>query len=581
MGMGSGLEAGGAAHMSNQVLLVDKVRGRRRIYAQALAARGLGVLEMDDCFAAMSAVGRADFGGVIIFEEKRHLTMRGLCMLARKRHQGIALLVLHTAETEPQALQDTLGLAVHLMPTDASVEEVMDTLVRALQDRAHPAPNTGMVNLAVAMANAEAASRDSGVIPPVGPRTLGAPLSPAAGPPSAGVTPSAPRVLPTPSVRKGPTLTPAAMPAAPVTALTLDGALEDNSGAAVVMALFAQELTGRLLLEQAGLASGTYYFLRGEPVGCDFAGGDAGLWTRLVAEKLVADTPRPVVPEGQLLSVVAGQLTGDSLHAFLRTSVRGRLLALLSSERGSYRFEEDHTFLDVTPLLKFNPLGLVVEVMRKEVPPEVLMAESTRLEATYLHPLPALAAASRKMEPFLRGASALTLITGQGTLGGFCAQSKLGPIMGTLMALCMRRMNLLSMEDTPFQAGATSITLQNRVARDAADATEPAMQAPDADAEAAESAEDKDIRNAMFALYARIKPLTQPRAVLGVPPHAGLAEIRAAYDALMVRLDVRRLPEASAKGMVASRMEEVRQKVVAAYQALMLAEDMASPDNPF
>jgi curved DNA-binding protein CbpA len=84
----------------------------------------------------------------------------------------------------------------------------------------------------------------------------------------------------------------------------------------------------------------------------------------------------------------------------------------------------------------------------------------------------------------------------------------------------------------------------------------------------------------------RLKPLSQPRQILGVSLDADEAAIDAAYRQRMIELDPERIPEGSARHILMTRIEELRQKVTGAWNTLKLSfgatgDDSSPGDNPF
>ena len=69
--------------MGDVVLVVEKDDRVRMSIRGALDARFLPVYEVGDAFDAMSALGRAEFGALVVSAGKRTLSLRGLCQLAR------------------------------------------------------------------------------------------------------------------------------------------------------------------------------------------------------------------------------------------------------------------------------------------------------------------------------------------------------------------------------------------------------------------------------------------------------------------------------------------------------------------
>ena len=97
----------------------------------------------------------------------------------------------------------------------------------------------------------------------------------------------------------------------------VEGTLEDGSGAALLMGLFAQDVSGRLELT-GGRGAGTLHFVRGEPSWAIPPDGDVGLYQRMIKSKLVHhNLPQPQVPEQH---VVARLGRGVLVHVELEES---------------------------------------------------------------------------------------------------------------------------------------------------------------------------------------------------------------------------------------------------------------------
>jgi hypothetical protein len=163
----------------------------------------------------------------------------------------------------------------------------------------------------------------------------------------------------------------------------------------------------------------------------------------------------------------------------------------------------------------------------------------------------------------------------------FLAAVGLDPFMGSLVVVAKRDARLVSLETEGREKG---IDLAEH-----AFTGERSGEIGIIDAEPTEivaSAEEAQAREDIYALYMRLKPLTQPRQVLGVGVDADPAAIDVAYRARMAELDPRRIPEGSAQNMLGQRIEELRRKVTSAYQTLnMQIAPVATPGeggtNPF
>lgn len=375
---------------------------------------------------------------------------------------------------------------------------------------------------------------------------------------------------PAPAPEPPPAPAPGQSPPAAAPEALLEGQLDGATGPALLMGLFSQELTGQLRVRE-GPAAGTLYFYRGEPVWADDPQGDAGLHRRLVQRgRLKPDAQLERVPQGQLLGslVQKGLLSGQQMHEFMRELVRDFVLALANAATGTYRFDEDKNFLDVAPLLKVNPFGLILESRRRSLPPPELLSLSNTIADQFVIPQPGLVSAAEKIAPFVRGARLGRIIDGTRTARQIIEGGNLDMFMGTLVLVTLRDTRLISFEDAPHAAAEGGVTLT-----DAALSDEP-REITLVDAEIPSvpegSSEEAAVREEIFQLYMRLKPLTVPRQVLGVGLDAGLADVEAAYQARMRELDPRRVPEGSAQQLLAARVEELARKVTSAYQAVKL-----------
>jgi hypothetical protein len=138
--------------------------------------------------------------------------------------------------------------------------------------------------------------------------------------------------------------------------------------------------------------------------------------------------------------------------------------------------------------------------------------------------------------------------------------------MGTLVVVALRDARLVALEDAP---RAATMDLAER--------------AIDAPVVVGVSAEEVRAHEDIYALYLRLKPLSQPRQVLGVGVDADEGSIDVAYQERMAELDPAAIPEGSAKHILMQRVDELRRKVTSAYQTLKLQIGTASVDdqNPF
>lgn len=598
--------------MKRSILIVDEDDSRRRAIAGSLAARGQRYLDVGDAFAAMAALGRADFGAVLAAEGRRTLSLRGLCQLARKRHPDIMLLVLPKVGSDVDAIRAVLELTVDMLDPELSVERLVTEMLASVDDDEPTRPGV-LVPGDPSMPSfnpfdgpsieSEAINGVFDSVPRVDIPTLSAKEStpPVRVPQMSSPAPvegwtggplplDLPELPSTDEPTRPDMRLPAARGASPYPSTTqeaeihLDGHFEDvdgGAGAALLMGLFAQDMTGRLVVAD-GEARGTLYLYRGEPVWADDPDGDAGLYRKLVQKSfLKPDVAVDAVAEGQLLGSLMqrGLLTGAQMHDFMREVVRDRVIGFAVQSQGTYRFNEDKAFLDTAPLLKVNPFGLILDSRRRRLPPPALMALGGEIENQYLAPQPALQATSEKLRPFVRGHTASDVIDGVTSVKDFWAKVGLDPFMGTLVVVVMRDARLVSLEDQPRARGIDLAELSFT--------GEQSLEIAIADSEqhplpATSEAEEK-AREDIFTLYMRLKPLSQPRQVLGVSLDADVDTVDAAYEQRMAELDPRRIPEGSAQHLLAQRIDELRRKVTSAYQTLKLqvGGTTDSGTNPF
>ena len=602
--------------MQRSILIVDEDDARRRGIASSLAARGVRYLDVGDAFAAMAALGRADFGSVLALEGRRTLSLRGLCQLARKRHPEIVIFITPKEGSDEDHIRSVLDLSVEFLEMVPSIERFVTELldrVEAVDEATRPGfevdpttepssggatgfgdfnpfemPSTEDANgvfdsiprVEIPHLSQRAKLTDPASLPPI--PTTPMPSLPIVDRHLAGaaeLTPADPVEHTRPDARTAPS-SPSTQEAAP---LVLDGHFEDiegGAGAAFMMSLFSQDLTGRFAVA-SGESAGTLYLYRGEPVWADDPMGDVGLYRKLVQKLfLKPDQSVAAVPDGQLLGSLlqAGLLTSTQMHDFMREVVRDRVLAVAQQLSGAYRFTEERGFLDTAPLLRVNPFGLVLESRRRALSPPALMALQGEIEARYPIPGPGIAAADEKLMPFLRGAKASVVFDGQRTVMDTLASVGLDPFMGTLVVVTLRDACLVTLEDAPRSA---AMDLAERACSDELLAE---ISMVDADAVTGEpiSAEEARAREDIYGLYMRLKPLSQPRQVLGVGVDADEAAVAAAYRHRLLELDPRRIPEGSAQHILAQRVEELRRKVTSAYQTLMLQVGTTGSDNnPF
>ncbi len=84
--------------------------------------------------------------------------------------------------------------------------------------------------------------------------------------------------------------------------------------------------------------------------------------------------------------------------------------------------------------------------------------------------------------------------------------------------------------------------------------------------------EDAALREEILNLYMRLKPVSHPRQVLGLPVWADKADVDAAYQRRMQELDPRRVPDGPSREMLVARIEELRAKVIRAMETIQFQQ---------
>jgi hypothetical protein len=570
--------------MSQPVLLVDENTSRRAALRDELVARGQPVLQVKDAFEAMAALGRAEFGCVVIGDARRRLSLRGLCHVARRRHPAIRLCVLLPAVADEASARASLGVPVDIVDGGAPETELAETVIgltRRPLDPFEEQPSNAQVDQAIAEAYEERASVEAAAAPPAAPEELSEPTvidqrAPAAmGDTLPDVRASEPE-WEAPGISSTPTPTPrpAPGPAVPHEAL-LEGVLESDTAPALLMGVFAQELTGRLDV-QGGAGEGTIYFYKGEPVAADHARGNVGMLEELESRQLVPpNLDIQFVPEGELLAtmVAAGNVTGQAMMRFVREFVRRRLLELVLQREGTYRFIEDGRFLDVAALVRINPFGVVLQTRRETMLPPEIQQRAEQLRGGFLLPRPALRLAAEKLRPFAKGKGVDEVVGELIGVEAFWEACGLDDISGTVLVDTLLDARLVELTDTaptkPSVPAAVELTdsqpflaVPQIVLADESVEGAPVQ-------EQAESPEEAALREEILSMYVRLKPLSHPRQVLGVTLWADEDAIKAAYRERMKEADPTRVPgHLSDKDALVSRLEELRGKIMRAMEVL-------------
>ena len=510
--------------MTKTVLIVDSVDARRVAIHQALRARHRATIEVPDAFSAMGALGRHDFGAIVVAEGKRHLTLQSMVSLACKRHKNVGIFVILSSPKSESTLQEAFGDRVHLVSPDWGVEQLgtaIENVVKKLDEEADD-------DTASLKDDDSASAKKEG--------------------------------------------------------LSLVGSLDGGSGPALLMALFAQELTGFLTVEESESPVGILYFFRGEPVWARPPNGDAGLFQSLVEHKLLPVDYQPApVPDGELLPslIENNMVTAENGYTFMRQYLREQVLTLATSTQGHYSFNENDRFLKYAPLLRVNPFGLIFESRRKRYTPDELIPLGHEMSEKYLWPGPALQIAAPKLSQFSKGKDVAELVDGASTTSTFYTEIGLDMLMGTLMVVTMVESKIAHLKERALAAGERVTPLQNLFgSENHLGATVNAQRTPE---EAQRYREEWEKR--ILETYERLKTAATPVQILGVPRFAESMDIETSHSELIALFDEER--ELSVEDSnICYKVAEMRARVERSFSALKLQEqtenDPATVDsNPF
>ncbi len=401
------------------VLVVDPRSTRRTTVCQALAQQKLRHAEAPSLFQGIASLGRADFTALVV-TAGRPASLRGLCRLARKRHPAIRILVMVGEDTDRAAIQNVVGVSMEFVSWDLPPADVAVAVERACRA---PAPvDVEPLRTATVQLDVERALADDAAHPPLDDLIHG--------------------VLP--GDEDDDTL--------------LEGTLEGDSGAALLMGLFAQDATGALTVDM-GPAAGTFVFLHGEPVMLQVT--DAALVRALRVARKVAPDFALEVPEGLLDGELTrtGVVTAAELLATRQELLRERLRALVAQKEGAWRLVETPVPADVRHA-KVNPFGIILEHHKRAMTADRLHVVGMEVERKFMHPGAALGAAAPKLKPFVRGCDVASLVTGHATVEAFTAATGLDLLMGTLVVLTLLDAQLITLQDRPAATAVGRVALR-------------------------------------------------------------------------------------------------------------------------
>jgi hypothetical protein len=514
------------------VLIVDKSVERRGALKEAITAKGVACADAEDAFSAMNALGKGEYDSLIAHAGKRHLSLRGLLQLAKRKNPEVHLVVLADEEDEEAVRRamgaDVLVLLASLTPAEIAEQGVVQRPRPEPEPEPEPEPQPASPP---AEAGDEAASEAEQF----------------AGPP---------KQSPTDSVGFGKLPAKGSFDAgtggtAPTTQETADsdisGEVDVRLGAESLMEAFARELTGAMRVGQ-GEETWTLFLYGGEPAWVRPPGGDRAVFEKLVAAKAVpADAQPEPVPDGELLAalIAEGALEEERAVAVMRDVVTECTLELAAAKDPPIETVERPDYLSSPPPFRLNPFGMLLEARRKGMTPDELLAEGHHLENATLSPRSALDRVAGKVAPFVRGADLPAVLGPRPTLDGFREAAGLDMLMGTLLAFSLVDAGLARIEPATNGDGAAA-----------------PVPLPQSDEPA--SADDAGGGMSAEEACAALEEAVLPNEILGVDIDADLIDIEAAYDRLVAALSLADDVEPGLR----SRVEKARTRLDRAVQTM-------------
>lgn len=421
---------------SCSVLIVDKDAARRGEIAAACAARGATVQVADDPFSAMAALGQRRFDVLCAYAGPRHLSLRGLFQLARRKRHDISIHAFVLPEDQAAVALSFEGEAI-ISELSSGVEAIANALVGAPEPEAPP-PATPQPEAPPQTTPQQTASEAEDPLPDLPPTMPVAFVDDLDDELDVDVHPDGTEEVPgerepgqEPEGFEGELHTPA-LP----------------SGAEALIAAFARELTGALVVRSDD-ARFVLYLYGGEPAWVELPGGDAALFERLVGRGLLPTDFRPEpVPEGRLFSSLLeqGHLSRTDAQIFMQQLLFDVAIEIAGLESCAAEVEQAPQFLATPPPFRVNPFGLVLESRRRRMSPDELLATSLELDEVRVVASAKLDKVYGKVAPFLRGVDVRALLQGGATLRGFREAAGVDAMLATQLVLALEAVGLVRIE---------------------------------------------------------------------------------------------------------------------------------------
>lgn len=349
---------------------------------------------------------------------------------------------------------------------------------------------------------------------------------------------------------------------------TFEGVLGPGIGDTLLMKFFADGLSGRLFLDGRPGPVGVLFFVRGEPVHAEPAGGSAFLVESLRSRGVTTQLTAHKTVRASIASFARAGVAPVRLIELLRDTSREMVRALITTVGGAYRFKLEDPPDDI-PLVAVNPFGQLLDARRRRLRPDELlrMGEDTAAQVPY--PRPGFASIARRIRPFTGGVDLSPLVDGTANAESVYGRIGLPPIIGGLILNTLAETGLLhwktELASAPVRENYTLGSSSGPLT-----VSEDAM--PLAELERLPRAS-----HAVLSLYFELKPERDTKVLFGADAPENPAALDRGYEERLAQIDPRVIPSGTGRPYLLARAEELREKLERAYR--QLAANRTSSDG--
>lgn len=352
----------------------------------------------------------------------------------------------------------------------------------------------------------------------------------------------------------------------------------NNNGAKLLMDLFVDERTGRLVIQGSPTAAqNTMYFFAGEPVHVLVNDEGRALEKRLADKQLLTHSAVAALTATRArhpIAILTARAGPVPVLEALRDEVRDFARQILHATAGAWGFFDDDASLDHAPLTAVNPFGFVLEARRRSTPPEQLMRMGEEIGALIPAPYGGFANVSARLKAFTGQVDLAELVDSQRRARDIFASARMDPIMGGMVLQTLVDTGHLALLHTPsLNAG------RDRRRRKVSAA--PALVQVDSKQLSQISQTPGKGGSELLAMYLELKPERDDGLLLGLDGSAGPAAVERGYQQRMAELDPRAIPANANRPYLLGRVEELRVKIERVYQARIAGRPRAKSSGAY